>query len=81
MDIDPGFGGERDAKDYAIEFGGYLANAAERLLAVHEETVRAEVLLGKDAVDYEVLSQARDAVANAVYEFRKRAVKATVSKD
>lgn len=70
----------RDDKDFAVEFGGYLANAAERLLVVHEDTVRAEALLGKEAVDYDAIGDARDSLTSAIYEFRKRAVKATVSR-
>lgn len=60
----------RDARDYAIEFGGYLANTAERFMQHHnskEYVTEAEADLGLD-VWRELQS--------AIYEFRKRAERA-----
>jgi len=55
----------RTAKDYAIEFGGYLAAAAERFLERYGASPRVS-----DADDVR-------AVRSAIYEFRKRALAAT----
>lgn len=54
---------ERDAKDFAVEFGTYLATAAERYLAA----VNAWE-------DYDE-GDARWALEAAIYEFRKRAAR------
>lgn len=53
---------ERDAKDFAIEFGRYLANAAEEFIATINDTPN----------DY---SDAWRGLERAIYEFRKRADK------
>ena len=50
----------RDAKDYAIEFGEYLAHAAENLLVGINKN-RSEI------------TDEWKALNSAIYEFRKRA--------
>jgi hypothetical protein len=52
----------RDAKDFAIEFGGYLATAAEHYIAVTNNE-RADADMDHDALR---------ALTSAIYEFRKR---------
>ena len=57
---------ERDAKDYAIEFGGYLADSASNFLdALNKSRTFANV--GQD----EYMDHWR-ALQSAIYEFRKR---------
>lgn len=56
---------KRTNKDYAIEFGEYLAQSAENLLKVVEGL--EEVL--------EIPSDEFSALQSAIYEFRKRAAK------
>ena len=56
---------KRDAKDYAIEFGGYLAKAATRYM----ESVTREVIPEGDTE----CSEAWTGLRNAIYEFEKRA--------
>lgn len=58
---------ERSDTDYAIEFGGYLADAAERFMA---EQNRAA------ASGDEPCSEHWSALQSAIYEFRKRADRA-----
>jgi len=53
----------RGDKDFAIEFGGYLARAAERYLIA--------VNAWEDCDE----GDARRALESAIYEFRKRAAK------
>ncbi len=53
-------------KDFAIEFGEYLAKAAEQF----QDVIQAE-LAGNH--DQDVLSDTWRALDSAVYEFRKRA--------
>lgn len=55
---------ERTAKDYAIEFGRYLADAAEAFMA--EQNRAAEAGEPPDADNWQALQ-------GAIYEFRKRA--------
>ena len=50
----------RDAKDFAIEFGGYLADAVEGFLEACWQ--------GKETIDPEI----HRALQSAAYEFRKR---------
>lgn len=59
----------RDDKDYAIEFGGYLARAAEHYLEVVNDPVRN----GPDE-----LSDAHRSLRSSIHEFRKRAARAGV---
>jgi hypothetical protein len=82
----------RDDKDYAIEFGRYLANAAEIFLAtinkaeriaLHDQTgepaTLAEVARHWSLVDTDEIDVVRDhwrALESAIYEFRKRAARA-----
>lgn len=54
----------RTDKDFAIEFGEYLATSAVRLLACLNNEDRAATY------------EARQALESAIYEFRKRAAKA-----
>jgi hypothetical protein len=56
----------RDAKDFAIEFGEYLAKAAEHF----QEMLQAEPV-GEH--DYSALHDAWRGLHSAIYEFRKRA--------
>jgi hypothetical protein len=60
---------ERDAKDYAIEFGGYLAASAERFMVVVNQCNGD--LTGDEPSD------AWQALQSAIYEFRKRADRAS----
>lgn len=57
----------RDTKDFAIEFAGYLANAAEQ----YQDAVQA-YLRGDDGAD-ELMGERWRKLDSAVYEFRKRA--------
>ena len=70
---------QRDDKDYAIEFGEYLATAAERFLQAVNDLDEAEIE-GMDEVEEqeraESRSEAWSALQSAVYEFRKRATRA-----
>lgn len=59
---------DRTDEDYAIEFGGYLANAAERFM--QEQNRAAEAGREPDAKHWSALS-------SAIYEFRKRAARAS----
>ncbi|HEY4153527.1 MAG TPA: hypothetical protein VGM38_09420 [Pseudolysinimonas sp.] len=58
---------DRTPQDYAIEFGEYLAHAAERFMAEHNRAWQAE-----EAPDTDYWR----ALESAIYEFRKRAAKA-----
>ena len=60
---------ERDAKDYAIEFGGYLVKAARRYM----ESVTREVIPEGDTE----CSEAWRGLQTAIYEFEKRATRAS----
>jgi hypothetical protein len=63
---------ERSAKDFAIEFGGYLADSAEAFMAaLNEYDVNPEA---DGAAD--VRGDCWKGLASAVYEFRKRADRA-----
>ena len=59
---------ERTAKDTAIEFGGYLATAAEAFMAEQNRAFETG-----NMPDNECWS----ALQSAIYEFRKRAERAT----
>lgn len=59
---------DRDAKDFAIEFGGYMATSADRLMAY---------LSTPGAVDATQATDLLDDLRSSVYEFRKRAAKAS----
>lgn len=58
---------ERNAKDYAIEFGGYLAAAARRYMA----SVNREVIPEGDTE----CGEAWRGLKSAIYEFEKRAAR------
>jgi len=58
---------DRSPKDYAIEFGRYLANAAERFMAEQNRATEAGEL---PCVDH------WRALESAIHEFRKRALRA-----
>ena len=62
----------RDDKDYAIEFGRYLATAAERYMSA----VNDYVLSGRPA-SVDGMSDCWRGLQSAVHEFRKRADRAT----
>lgn len=55
---------QRDAKDYAIEFGGYLAVAVRRYMA----SVNREIIPEGDTE----CSEAWRGLESAIYEFEKR---------
>jgi hypothetical protein len=59
----------RDAKDFAIEFGEYLAKAAEHFQDILQTELKGEH-------DYNALHDAWGGLDSAIYEFRKRAVMA-----
>jgi hypothetical protein len=61
--------GERDTKDRAIEFGRYLATAAEQFMAEQNRAWEAG-----ETPDSEYWS----ALESAIYEFRKRADKCQI---
>jgi len=60
----------RTDKDFAIEFGGYLANEAERFMQHHNERVYATEGEADEGADR------WKALRSAIYEFRKRAKRA-----
>ena len=72
----------RDEKDYAIEFGEYLAKAAERYVeAIIASDMAAETALidfddEKQDAAMQAAGEAGSALVRAVYEFRKRAAHA-----
>lgn len=57
---------ERDAKDFAVEFGESMAKAAQRYMEVSAERIR----------DPDELSDTFRALGSAIHEFRKRAARA-----
>lgn len=57
----------RTDTDYAIEFGEYLAKAAESYM---------QAVADYGADDPDATNDAWDALRSAIYEFRKRAIKA-----
>lgn len=59
---------ERSPKDYAIEFGEYLATAAEDFMAEQNRAAASE-----ETPDADLWR----ALEGAIYEFRKRAAKCT----
>lgn len=59
---------ERSAKDYAIEFGSYLATAARRYM----DAVNREVIPEGDTE----CSEAWRGLQSAIYEFEKRTMRA-----
>lgn len=66
----------RSDKDFAIEFGEYLANSVDLFMQV-ENKFRALELDGDDtAADHDERADAWGAMRSAVYEFRKRAARA-----
>ncbi len=72
--------GRTDA-DYAIEFGGYLAKAAEDFLAARDRFIELDE--GDEVLAEGALADAEEAVSDhhaglreAIYEFRKRAERA-----
>jgi hypothetical protein len=64
----------RDDKDFAIEFGEYLATSAEHFMAQHNQFMKALSL--EQEPDRDALSDVWSGLANAIYEFRKRATRA-----
>lgn len=59
---------DRDAKDFAIEFGGYLATAAERFMD--------EVNRSQESGDHEIDGEIWCGLQIAIHQFRKRAERA-----
>lgn len=64
---------ERSPADFAIEFGGYLANAAEEFMGFLNETGAAV-----NARYQSSLTDQWRSLESAIYEFRKRAERAAV---
>lgn len=64
----------RDDKDFAIEFGEYLATSAEHFMAQHNHYIAA--IGRKENPDGESISDAWRGLQSAIYEFRKRATRA-----
>lgn len=69
---------ERDDKDYAIEFGEYLAKAAVQFMDAINASQAARMLsdFGAQTEAEEVETDAWKGLREAVYEFRKRATRA-----
>jgi hypothetical protein len=65
----------RSDKDFAIEFGGYLANSSDRFLDAVQGYLR-----GDEGGD-DLLAERWKALDSAIYEFRKRAKKAGATND
>ena len=64
----------KDAKDYAIEFGGYLAESAERYIAAVNALESAREGSSDQSVE-DAESDAMEAVTRLksdIYDFRKR---------
>ena len=66
----------RTDKDYAIEHGGYLADAVMQYLTARNAFDEKESTSGCDEGDTDLLNDCRRALINAVGEFRKRANRA-----
>lgn len=65
---------ERSEKDYAIEFGEYLAKDAEYFLSIlNGITTRTFIDFGDH--DNHTFNDAARGLKSAIYEFRKRAAK------
>lgn len=62
----------RSPQDYAIEFGEYMASAAERYMAAVNTNLPPEAILKDQAA----VTDAWVSLSSAVYEFRKRAARA-----
>jgi FtsZ-binding cell division protein ZapB len=62
--------GERDTKDFAIEFGEYLAKSVEQLLGFQSAN-GAPLSRG----DMQTMTELTEGVRSSIYEFRKRAAK------
>lgn len=68
----------RDDKEYAIEFGEYLAKAAERFMEAVNALQAARMLsdFGAEMKAEPEHTEAWKGLGEAVYEFRKRATRA-----
>ena len=62
----------RTPKDYAIEHGRYLADAAEHYLDAQNEYDEKSQKFGCDTADDDKLNDHFRALKSAIYEFRKR---------
>lgn len=67
----------RTDKDYAIEHGGYLADAAQAYLDEKNRYDAAVAGYGDEIPDTDSLTDHHQALRSRIYEFRKRAQKAT----
>lgn len=67
---------DRDDKDYAIEHGGYLADAAQAYLDERNRFDAASEIGSEEVQDSDSLSDHFSALREAIYEFRKRSKKA-----
>lgn len=67
----------RDDKDYAIEFGEYLAVAAKRFMDACDAVEAAQMLsdFGAATLAEPEYSEAWSKLGEALYEFRKRAAR------
>ena len=70
-------GDDRSDKDYAIEYGEYLAKASERFQ--HTVNVAMQAIVEGDDIDHDLTNEAWSALSSAIYEFRKRAARTAVS--
>lgn len=68
---------ERDAKDYAIEYGGYLADAAQAYLEERNRYDMAVAGYGDEVPNVDSLTDHHQSLRSRIYEFRKRAAKAS----
>lgn len=68
----------RDDKDFAIEFGEYLATSVDDFLAAlnHRDAAQRLSDFGAEQSADEALTDHWRALQSAVYEFRKRAARA-----
>lgn len=64
----------RDAKDYAVEFGGYLATAADNFLKACNAVQSAQMLsdFGAAKEAEELFADTHETLRMAIHEFRKR---------
>lgn len=68
---------ERSDSDYAIEHGGYLADAAQAYLDEKNRFDAASEIGSEEVQDSDSLSDHFSALRDAIYEFRKRAKRAS----
>lgn len=73
---------DRSPSDFAIEFGGYLATAAEQFLdKLNEHSAFADLADSGETAALEELNDYRRGLRSAIYEFTKRAERAALLPD